>query len=342
MSFLIIKRFLILLGFLLSLMPSVLAQDDGGLSAPGARNGGSPRSKKFIVRTAGGKYLNWIEEAKKGDAEKGYLAGIAFYRGIGGAARDYKKAFKWFKMAAKKDNSAANVNLGDMYNLGHFVSKNENKAFQWYLKAAKLGSSEGMEKLADIYADGEIFEKNYFEAAKWYQKAAESGHIPSPALKLARVYYLGGGHFKKDEKKALKWFIKAFEMGDADASHYISGIYEDNGNYLEAGQWLVKGAEKGGSLAMFYLAKAYAGIGEYSNKSVVRFDPAQAYKWLCVLTKKEYQLRFDKLFRRVASKISKSEKEKAEKLAAPLIAELISDEEINWTKKARAKPLKLK
>lgn len=287
-------------------------------------------------------YVQWIKQAKDGDIEKQYLSGFAFYRGIGGAKRDYKKAFEWFKLAAKSGNSSASVNLGDMYSFGHFVSKDEQKAFQWYLQAAKLGSSEGMEKLADIYAGGKIFEKNYFEAARWYQKAAENGYVPGPSLKLARLYYLGGEHFEKDEKKALKWFINAFEMGDTDAAHYISGIYEDSGDYRQAGQWLVKGAHKGGPLAMFYLAKAYAGVGEYSNKSIVVFNMTQAYKWLSILTKKEYQPRFDKLFKEVASKISESEKEEAIKLAAPLIAELISEEEINWTKKARVKPLEMK
>ncbi len=316
------KSFLISLVFILSLAPFVSAQSDGINLQP--------------------EYLKWIEEANKGDAEKGYLSGLAFYRGIGGAKRDYKKAFKWFKMAAKGGSSAASTNIGDMYSVGHFVTKDEQKAFQWYLQSAKSGSSEGMEKLADMYAGGEVLEKNYFEAARWYEKAAEISHIPSPSLKLARLCYLGGAYFKKDEKKALKWFINAFEMGDADATPYISGIYEDNGDNRQAGQWLVKGAHNGGSLAMFYLAKAYARVGEYSNKSIVKFDRMQAYKWLSVLTKKEYQPRFDKLFRQLASKVNKSEKAEAKKLAAPLIAELISAEEINWTKKARAKPLKLK
>jgi TPR repeat protein len=320
--FFVHKRFLISLAFVLGFAPFVSSQ-----------NGRGVHSKE---------YLNWIEEAKKGDAEKGYLSGFAFYRGVAGAERDYKEAFKWFKIAAKGGSSAASVNIGDMYSLGHFVAKDEQKAFQWYLQAAKAGSSEGMEKLADVYAGGELFKKNYFEAARWYEKAAENSRIPSPSLKLARLYYLGGESFEKDEKKALKFFINAFEMGDADAAHYISGIYEDNGDNRQAGQWLVKGAHGGGSLAMFYLAKAYARVGEYSSRSIVQSNNMQAYKWLIVLTKKEYQTRFDNLFKQIASKISKSEKEEAKKLAVPLISKLISKEEILWTKKVRANPLKLK
>ncbi|MEA3307788.1 MAG: tetratricopeptide repeat protein [Elusimicrobiota bacterium] len=287
-------------------------------------------------------YLNWIEKAKEGDTEKGYLSGLAFYSGTGGAAHDYEKAFKWFKVAAKGGSSAASVKLGDMYTFAYFVAANEKKAFQWYLQAAKSGNSEGMEKLGDIYANGEIFEKDSFEAARWYKNAAEKSHIPSPSLKLARLYYLGGEHFKKDEKKALKWFIHAFELGDADVAPYISGIYEDSGNNREAGQWLIKGAHKGGSLAMFYLAKAYARVGVYSNKSIVQHNLMQAYKWLSVLTKKEYQPRFDKLFKQIASKVSKAEKKEAGKLAAPLIVKLVGKKEIKYTKKARANPLKLK
>jgi len=52
-------------------------------------------------------YLDWIEEAEKGNPEKQYLVGNAFYPGIEGAKRDYDKVFKWFLKAANKGNSGA-------------------------------------------------------------------------------------------------------------------------------------------------------------------------------------------------------------------------------------------
>ena len=153
MSFFVNKKFLMPLVFIVSCMPFVSAQNAG--------------SSRTAGRKQQAEYVNWMEKAGKGDAEKAYLAGFAFYRGIAGAGRDYKEAFKWFKMAAKGGSSAAASNIGDMYSLGHFVSKDEQKAFQWYLQAAKAGSSEGMEKLADIYAGGKIIGKNYYDDASF-------------------------------------------------------------------------------------------------------------------------------------------------------------------------------
>jgi len=286
-------------------------------------------------------YAKWVKEAEKGNSEKQYLSGFAFYKGLGGAKRDYKKAYQWFRESAKNNNAAACVMLGDMYKLGHFVTANDKKAFDWYLKAARLENAEGMEKLGDMYLSSSKLGANCFEAAKWYEKAALSSVTSEPSVKLARLYYLGGEHFEKNEEKALKWFTKAFEMGDSDAAHYISGIYEDKGDYSKAGEWLIKGAEKGGTVAMFYLAKAYVQAEEYSGKNIMQFNPMQAYVWLSVLTKKEYQPRFEELFKNVSAKLSKSEMKEADKLAAPLILKLVGNEEIKWTKNARSNPGKL-
>jgi len=59
-------------------------------------------------------YLNFMEEAEKGNPEKQYLLGNAFYKGIMGAKRDYDEAFRWFMRAANKGNSGAYVALADI------------------------------------------------------------------------------------------------------------------------------------------------------------------------------------------------------------------------------------
>ncbi|MCX5784870.1 MAG: tetratricopeptide repeat protein [Elusimicrobia bacterium] len=306
---------------LLLLCFSFLAPASG--AAPAGKTGTKPE------------YLNWLEAARNGEPEKEYPAGLAFYQGIGGAPRDYGKALEWFSRAAGHGNYAACVRLGDMYALGQGAEKDEKKAFDWYLKAANSGNSEGMEKLADAYLNGKSLGENYAEAAKWYAKAAEASSLPDPAFKLARLYYLGGPGLNRDEEKALQLFLKAFEFGQPDAAYYISGIYEVRGEYAKAGDWLLKGSEKGSAIAMFYLAKAHLGIEEYNGKRLVPPDAAQAYKWLYVLTRKEYQPRFDELLKKTASKLNKSERKKAETEAAPLISRLVGKTELKSTVNAR-------
>jgi hypothetical protein len=295
---------------------------------------GSPQAAAGKA-VSGPEYLNWLEAARNGDPEKEYLAGLAFYQGAGGAARDYGKAFDWFARSARHGNSAACVKLGDMYGLGQGAAKDAKKAFDWYLKAARAGNAEGKEKLGDAYLDGKSVGENYAEAARWYADAAQTAAAPEPAFKLARLYYLGGPGLKRDEAKAQAMFIKAFDAGEPDAAPYLSGIFADRGDYAQAGQWLLKGAEKGGKTAMFDLAKAYLRIDEYSGKKLVPASAANAYKWLCVLTKKEYQPRFDELLKRTASQLTEKERKTAELEAAPLISRLVGQEELKRTSHAR-------
>jgi len=287
-------------------------------------------------------YLKWIKQGRKGNVEKQYLAGLAYYKGIGGAQKDYKKAYKWFEFAARNGSLAAYVSLGDMHFFGYLSSADEKKAFDWYLKAAKKGNAEAMEKIGDMYLHSRFLGQNYFEAAKWYKRAAGKSVSPGASSKLARLYYLGGKHFNRDEKKALKYFLRAFELGDYNVAHYISGIYEDNGDYEKAAQWLVKGAENGSPIAMYYLAKAYGGLREYSEKSFIKLDYVQAYKWLYILAKKEYQPRYEKDLSILTRKMEKSEVRKAKKLAAPLLQKLVSEEDLKWSKYSKKHPSEMK
>ena len=51
--------------------------------------------------------------------------------------KQYKKAFEYYKKAAKKDDAYAQYSLGFMFEHGQGVEKNINKAKEWYEKAAK-------------------------------------------------------------------------------------------------------------------------------------------------------------------------------------------------------------
>ena len=52
---------------------------------------------------------------------------------------NYKKAFEWYKKAAKQGFAKAQYNLGIMYQNGQGVDVNYKKAFEWYEKAAEQG-----------------------------------------------------------------------------------------------------------------------------------------------------------------------------------------------------------
>lgn len=268
-------------------------------------------------------YLNFMEEAEKGNPEKQYLVGNAFYKGIEGAKRDYDEAFKWFMRAANKGSSSAYVALADMYKCGHSVKKDYAEAVKWYRKAAEAGNSEGQEMLGDMYYYGEGVEQSYLEAEKWYRKATEETLMPELAAgKLARLYFFGLG-VKQDDGEAFKWFMKAVvDMMDIYAANYLVFIKEvaiGVKGYDTVEGRLIKASLAGDTRAMYDLARMYA------KGNGVRQNYVEAYKWLAVVVAKENNARAESLLKQVRSKMSKAQIEEGIKLSYQLISELVTD-----------------
>ena len=56
--------------------------------------------------------------------------------------KDYKKANKWFRLAANQGNEFSQTNLGRQYAGGYGVTKDFREANKWLLKAAEQGNDE--------------------------------------------------------------------------------------------------------------------------------------------------------------------------------------------------------
>jgi TPR repeat protein len=80
----------------------------------------------------------------------------------------------WAK--AEVGNAAAQVQLGDAYDIGAGVKRDVAEAIKWYRKAAEQGDAEGEYSLGGKYDSGDGVSQDYTEALKWYRKAAEQGH----------------------------------------------------------------------------------------------------------------------------------------------------------------------
>ena len=73
--------------------------------------------------------------------------GAIYFSGEGNVSRDYRKALKWFRMAAKTETDAfdrgipnAQYSLGLMYENGFGVNQNYDKALYWYNRVVKRGN----------------------------------------------------------------------------------------------------------------------------------------------------------------------------------------------------------
>ncbi len=133
--------------------------------------------------------------------------------------KQYKKAFYWYNIAAKKtQNSIIFYNLSLCYLLGKGTQKNEKKAFFWVKKAAEKKYLDGIIALAWHYLNGVGVEIDYNLAIKYYKEALNIENNPASLFSLGQRYYE-----KKEYAKAIFYLEKAIEDFQHLKACYILG-----------------------------------------------------------------------------------------------------------------------
>jgi len=130
------------------------------------------------------------ENAEKGDAIAQYKLGSSYLSGSGGVQQDYAEAANWFKLAAVQGLTAAQFDLGYLYQEGKGVAKDYVASASYYRAAAEQGYPTAQNNLASLYEHGWGVPKNPSEAISWYRAAAEHGD-PAAQCNLATTYLLG-------------------------------------------------------------------------------------------------------------------------------------------------------
>jgi len=135
------------------------------------------------------KIINLLKPClKKGDDNAQMLMGRLY--AVRGNEKSYKKAFKLFKKAVKKDNSSAMVDLGILYKYGKGCNLNLNKARKWFNKAAKSGNDKAAYSLGYMYLKGfGSIDQDYTKAVKWFKES----EYPMAKYWLGVCYYYGYG-----------------------------------------------------------------------------------------------------------------------------------------------------
>lgn len=101
--------------------------------------------------------------------------------------KDYASAIKIWQPLADKGNTAAQYNLGILYENGYGVHRDDTEALKWYQKAAEQGHIDSQYNLGVMYGAGVGTQKNEILAKKWLSKAAEQGD--SEAKKILETRY---------------------------------------------------------------------------------------------------------------------------------------------------------
>jgi TPR repeat protein len=157
----------------------------------------------------------WKSLADQGSQPAQYGLGELYSLGHG-VSRDDSEAAKWFGMAASSDYVPAQSRLGAMYDEGRGVPQSMSKAMKWYWKAAQQGDLPAQISLGLIYGTGRGVPQNYFQAVKWFRLAAEQGDALAQ-YNLGLIYASGYDVVPKDDVQALVWFLLAARGGNEDA-----------------------------------------------------------------------------------------------------------------------------
>ena len=197
---------------------------------------------------------------------------------------DYKTALQEWKPLAEQGHAEAQHNLGNMYNDGEGVTKDNHQAVFWYRKSAEHGNAKAQFKLGYMYANGWGVNKDDGRTEIWCRKAMEQDRLRKVAEQgdaIAQLYlgfiYLNGWGISKDYGQAVFWFRKAAEQGNAKAQTNMGVMYLNGWgvpqDYSQADSWFRRAIDQG-------LAATQTNLGNmYFNGWGVPQDYNQAVSW---------------------------------------------------------------
>lgn len=167
------------------------------------------------------------QAAGEGDAYAQYLLGILYER-----RQDFAEAVKWYRMAAKQDEAAAQHSLGRMYADGRGVPQNNAEAVKWIRKAAVGGNVDALYDLGGMYANGRGVPEDDVQASLLYVMAAEEGHVPAQ-FALSDMYANGEG-VPQDNVQAYAWFLVAEARSGLFLPEHIAQLESDRMRLVES------------------------------------------------------------------------------------------------------------
>lgn len=154
------------------------------------------------------------------------------------------EAARWYRLAAEQGHPSAQSRLGDFYQNGYGVPRDNVEAVRWYRAAAEQGGAVAQFDLGARYAIGRGVPLDDGEAAFWYQLAAEQGYAGAQ-YNLGVLFAIGRG-VQQDDVEAVHWYRLAAEQGHVDAQWNLGLMYEGGvgtaQDYVVAYVWLTLSA----------------------------------------------------------------------------------------------------
>ena len=154
------------------------------------------------------------------------------------------QSFEYYLKAAQKGSTHAQIKIGQHYEDGIVVKKDNEQALYWYKRAADAGDSEGLFWMSRHY----LFSDDYSSAEKWARRAIEQNNTHAKLI-LALCIGLQGSY-----NSAFELMTEVAEA-DFDDAQYVLGTFYEDGEWGRksintAISWYKKAAEHGNSSAI--------------------------------------------------------------------------------------------
>ena len=181
---------------------------------------------------------------------------------------------------AEQGNANAQFTLGQKYEQGDGVPKNDQQAIKWYRKAAEQDDCDAQFSLARLYEEGtKTIPQSYKQAITWYKRAAEQGD-PEAQLSLGRMYETGHEEFPANITEAIHYYKDAAKQGSTEAMRQLAHIYEKMDDAQNAIYWYEQIRYERRITRNLDEATAQHHLGNlYEHGQVVAKDYAQAIHW---------------------------------------------------------------
>jgi TPR repeat protein len=184
------------------------------------------------------------------------------------ALKSMHRAIGWYKLAAAKHHTEAQISIGDYYK----TKNNPKLATEWYTMAYNNGNREAAYKL------GLVCKQNKdINAMEWFLKAYTSGEGKA-AFQIGKMYQAGELDISRDYIQAMEWYLKGDQAGDDSSTKHIGDMYNLGlgvGSQVPvAVVWYKKAYRRGNVDAAFEIGQLY-----YDDVMHDSHTEKEALKW---------------------------------------------------------------
>ncbi|GBB83915.1 hypothetical protein RclHR1_10580003 [Rhizophagus clarus] len=168
---------------------------------------------------------DWLSN-NPNDSNSIFLFGYFNYHGIG-VSEDVERAYNLFidvSHVSGKIHTLAQCFIGECYEYGYGIIKDEELAFEYYEKVANKNFAYGQLRIGYCYYNEIGIEKDLKMAYYWYEKAAKNGNLL--AMQNLGLFYQDGIGVEKDYNKAFELFEQSSKGGCLEGICSLGYFYE--------------------------------------------------------------------------------------------------------------------